>query len=113
MEIKPSEDGACSVAVTETEKVKYDVAVENKTLRITVRDERGFWDLFTFLTQKLTVTVLLPKAGYESLFVEGSTGDVEIAGPFDFGDAPFGENVQNEHFHRTGPGARGDFRRNV
>ena len=78
---KPSEDGKLCVECRESEKVKHSVVIEDGTLKIGEKDERGLLDRLTFFGGgSESITVYLPKNEYKSLKVSVSTGDVKLDG---------------------------------
>ena len=84
--IKPSDNGSVSVVCEERENVKHAVSVENDTLKITVNDERKWFDRLEFFPKPLSVTVYLNASQYGALKVSNSTGDVSLDGAFTFGN---------------------------
>lgn len=81
-----AEDGKCKVECYEDEKAKHTVEVDDDTLDIKVDDKRNWLSFIDFNLNKPTVTVYLPKSEYISLFIEESTGNVEIPKDFKFKD---------------------------
>ncbi len=81
----PTDPPGCAVICEEPEKVTYAVTVENGTLKIAVDDQRTWTDRLTLFAKSPTVTVCLPEGPYESLRIDGRTGDVTIPGGFSFG----------------------------
>ena len=78
-----SENEESKVVCYELEKVKHSVFVENETLKISVSDNRNWYEfIVNFAKQK--ITVYLPKTEYKSLDINESTGNVEIANNFKF-----------------------------
>ena len=73
-----SENGKCSVECYEEEKLTHFVSVENDTLVIAVQDERAWYDHIGLLFGEAKLTVNLPKAAYDALSVQASTGDVAL-----------------------------------
>lgn len=83
----PSEDGKCRVECYEEKDAKHSVTVKDETLTIELIDERTVYDFMghiglNFDTPK--ITVYLPKTEYTALYVEESTGDIEMPGIFTF-----------------------------
>lgn len=79
----PSEDGKAKVVAYEEEKINHTAKVEDGTLKIEITDSRNWYEklrLFNFDSSKLTV--YLPKASYESLKIDSSTGDICVDGAF-------------------------------
>lgn len=80
----PSEDGACRVVCTESEKTPHVVAVTDGVLTITVTDNREWYDYIGINIGDTKITVYLPAGEYASLNIRESTGDVEIPRDFSF-----------------------------
>lgn len=81
----PSEDEKAKVVAYEEEKINHIAKVEDGTLKIERNDTRKWHEklqLFNFDSSKLTV--YLPKASYESLKIDSSTGDIKIPQNFTF-----------------------------
>ena len=77
-----SESGECSVVYCETDKIHHSTVLENDTLKIETRDERGWFEKLGFFSRKRpSVTLYLPKKEYDSLAVEAATGDIQISLP--------------------------------
>lgn len=84
--ILPSTDGECRVECLEEEKLFHRVEVKDGVLTVAIEDTRAWYEhiqLFSFQTPH--VKIYLPSGAYESLFVKGSTGSVEISRAFSFG----------------------------
>lgn len=79
-----SDDGKCRVECYEEEKAKHSVAVQENTLVIKMIDEKSWYDYIGINFGSPKITVYLPKAEYTSLFINGSTGDIEIPKNFKF-----------------------------
>ncbi len=73
-----AEDGMCKVVCYEPEKVKHLVTVTDETLTINVVDTRQWYDHIGIMMDSPRLTIYLPEKEYESFFIEGSTGDVEM-----------------------------------
>ena len=85
---KQAEDHKLRVECVEWEKVKRTVAVEDGTLKITVDDEREWYErlmLFSFKPQ--SITVYLPNDYYKALSVSAYTGDVSVPKEISFAEA--------------------------
>ncbi len=81
----PSADGVCRVVCHERETQRHAVDMQNGALEIRETDTRVWRDhisLFSFGETRLTV--YLPAGEYAGLFIEESTGDVEIPADFTF-----------------------------
>ncbi len=81
----PSDDGSCRVTCVEREKETHSVSVTDSSLNIQLVDSRAWYEHVSIFSLPTTVTVYLPKAEYDSLAVNTSTGDVKIAKNFTFG----------------------------
>ncbi|MBE6619065.1 MAG: DUF4097 domain-containing protein [Ruminococcaceae bacterium] len=93
---KLSEDGKCKVECYEREKVKHDVTVDGKELKIKTDDTRKWWDhisLFSFKSSK--ITVYLPNEEYLSLNVKAHTGKIDVSKDFTFGDLDISVNTSD------------------
>lgn len=88
LQILPAKEGQKYQVVSyEAENQPHTVRVENGTLIITQKDERKWQDhieFFSFSEPKITIYV--PETSYDSLYVEGDTGDVETHGALTFGN---------------------------
>ncbi len=83
--LKLSQDGKASAVCEERDKLSYDVYVEDATLCIIARDKREWYEQAGTFNKDLSLTLYLPEERYESLKIDGRTGDVEIPGDFSFG----------------------------
>ncbi|HPE94550.1 MAG TPA: DUF4097 family beta strand repeat-containing protein [Bacillota bacterium] len=79
-----SDDGRCRVDCYEAEKEKHSVTVENSTLTINIVEERKWYDYIGITIGNPKITVYLPETEYTSLFINESTGDIEIPENFKF-----------------------------
>lgn len=82
----PSADSGTTVVCQEQEKVKHSVTVEDGTLKIQVRDTRKWYDYIGIHFGKTKITVSIPAGVYGKLWVTSSTGMVEVAKDFQFGE---------------------------
>lgn len=82
-----SEDGSCKVVCTEAEHVYNVIGVKNKTLSIERVDERKWNEYIGIFINEIELTVYLPKADYEKLTINNSSGSVEIPAGFTFSEA--------------------------
>lgn len=71
-----SEDGKCKVECYEEKNAKHSVTVENDLLA--VRTSKSWYDYIGFSFGSPKITVYLPKAEYDALSINESTGKVEI-----------------------------------
>lgn len=90
LKILPAKEGQeYQVVSYEREKQPHTVRVENDTLIITQKDERKWYDhivIFSLPFSEPKITVYVPETDYDSLYVEGTVGDVETDGSLTFGD---------------------------
>ena len=70
------------IVCEEDEKVLHTVKVENGTLKITVQDNKSWFDWLGFSAEDMKLTLYLPAVQYESVNIRTHTGDVEL--PKDF-----------------------------
>ncbi len=67
------------VECTKTRGIKYDVRVEDSTLKIETSDERKWYDYIKFFSLDMKLRVYLPgEVDYSSVVVRNTTGDVII-----------------------------------
>jgi len=81
-----SQDGTCKVVCFEEANRKHSVTVENGELKI-YQDDKGAHSYLDISFYKQSTTVYLPKAQYESLFINVSTGDIKLAENLHFNSA--------------------------
>lgn len=85
IEIKSSSDNVNKVVCKETEKETHIVKVNDKTLNISIDDQRKPYEkLFSFDDKK--ITIYLTNTIFESLTINGTTGDVIVSDGFSFKD---------------------------
>lgn len=77
-----SPDGKCKVECYEDVNAKHSVTVNENTLSVQLVDHRQWYDYIGIHLNTPRVIVYLPVSEYTELFVQGSTGDVQI--PRDF-----------------------------
>lgn len=80
----PSEDGKCRVVCYEPQNAKHAVIVQGDTLTIHAVNEKEWYEQVGITTETPAITLYLPNAEYGNLFVEESTGDIEIPKDFRF-----------------------------
>ena len=93
-----SEDETCKVVCYEHESIKYSAKVKNSTLTIDVIDNRKWYEYIGIYFDTAKITVYLPKTDYTSLFVEESTGNVEIPKGFKFEDVDISLSTGDVNF---------------
>ena len=86
VKILPSRDGKCTVILHEKETFSHVVDVKNDTLCITAPTEKS-WLEFLFGFQNPMLEIYLPKADYDSLDIDCSTGNIYVSDAFTFGNA--------------------------
>ena len=79
-------DADAQVVIREQERVNHSVYVEEGTLRIEMNDMRSWIDHIGILgifgeTEKMNITVYLPEAEYDSVYVRTATGDIQTPAP--------------------------------
>jgi hypothetical protein len=82
--IVPSASSKCQVVCSEPENLRHSVAVLDGTLTIQEIDTRKWNQYIGFSFGSSQITVYLPQAEYQTLYIRESTGDVEIAEDFSF-----------------------------
>ena len=83
-----SVDGNASVVCVEREGRRFDVKVENGTLKVTQEERKNWFADFNFFSfKKTSATLRLPAGSYESLKIESDTGDISGPKDFSFGSA--------------------------
>ena len=80
----PSDDGICKAVCYEREKNKHSATVQNETLTIQSHDDRKWYEHIEISWGTPKITVYLPETEYASLFIQESTGDIEIPKDFYF-----------------------------
>ena len=80
----PSADGTCKVVCFKDRNVQYTVSVDEGKLSIRSEDQRKWHEKIGVMTEKPSVAVYMPAGVYGDLFVQSSTGHVEIPGDFSF-----------------------------
>lgn len=80
-----SEDNSCRLVVYSQEKVNFGATVSDGKLTVTHSDERAWYERIAFITESPELTLYLPKAQYDTLVIDGTTGDVDVPKGFTFG----------------------------
>ena len=73
-----SEDGVCRVVCQEKEHETHTVKAENGTLFLRQENNKKWYHYIGFDFHTSSVDVYLPKAAFEALNMDGSTGDVTV-----------------------------------
>lgn len=79
-----AQDGKCRVELYEKTRELHTVLVEDNTLSINVVNQKKWYDYISFGFSEDKITVYLPKAEYDSLFINTDTSDIEIPSDFSF-----------------------------
>lgn len=79
---RPSEDGSCRVEILEREGKPHGVAVKDGVLCIEEPEEK--WSFFSLSFAEPKITVCLPEGEYAELFIEESTGKIDVPADFRF-----------------------------
>lgn len=79
-----SDDDKCHVVAYTQKNINYDVKVENGVLKISIHDDRAWYEYIHIGVERSSLTVYLPKTEYSALTLNGSTCDVLLSGNFKF-----------------------------
>ena len=79
-----SENDKCTVSCREQKNLSHLVMVKDDTLVIEVEDTRKWYEYIGINFGSSKITIALPEIEYASLYIEESTGDVEIPKDFKF-----------------------------
>lgn len=93
-----SDNGKCAVECYEEEKTKHSVTVEDDTLIIKEIDNKSWYDNIGINFSSPKITIYLPKTNYTSLFIEESTGSINLPQNFKFEDANISLTTGNVNF---------------
>ena len=80
----PSEDGKCRVVCYEAANAKHTVVVEDNILTINENNDKKWYEYIGIFTLSPKITVYFTKAEYNSLKIDGDTGDIDIPKDFSF-----------------------------
>lgn len=83
----PATDGNCKVVCTENEVIYDKVAVVDNTLMIERVDESKWYNNIGLHFGEIEITVYLPESEYEALFIDNSSGRIDVQGDFTFAEA--------------------------
>ena len=87
------------LVIKETKKVIHSAEVSDNTLKITVDDQRKWFEkIFNFNDYKIKVDAYIPEANFESLVINSETGDITIPADFTFEKANIKASTGNIHF---------------
>ena len=80
-----SENNECKVVLREALNEKHTVTVEDGTLKISIKDNRKWYEHITFFSFSLPkITIYLPENVYGALTVKQDTGDITLPSAFTF-----------------------------
>lgn len=79
-----SEVDKCHVVAYTQEKINYDVKVEDGALKISVSDDRAWYENIKIGLEESSLCIYLPKSEYKALTLNGSTCDVNLSQNFKF-----------------------------
>jgi len=102
-----SDDETCIVDCYEEENTRHSVTVENDTLIIKLIDERTVTDYIHYIGINIgtpRITIQLPETEYASLFIDESTGDIDIPKDFSFKDVDISISTGDVRFCATASG---------
>lgn len=80
-------DGNCKVVCTENEVIYDKIEVVDNTLTIERVDESEWYHNIGMHFGEIEITVYLPEKEYEALFVDNSSGRIDVQGDFTFSEA--------------------------
>lgn len=83
----PATDGKCKVVCTENEVIYDKVEVVDNTLTIERVDESQWYHNIGVHFGEIQVTVYLPEDAYEVLFINNTSGRIDVPGDFTFEEA--------------------------
>lgn len=83
----PATDGICKVVCTENNKITNKVDVVNNTLTIEREDYSKWYNNVGVHMKEVEITVYLPEDKYEALFIDNSSGRIDVPGDFTFAEA--------------------------
>lgn len=94
---KLSDNGECRVEFYEEEAKKHSAEVKNDTLIIKSHDSRKWYEFFQFglWFESPKMTIYLPKAAYEELSIDTSTGNINIPEDFTFESVEVDSSTSN------------------
>ena len=96
-----SDDGNCRVECHEEANAKHSVTVEDGTLTVELNDERFVHDFIGYIGLNFgspKITVYLPKAEYDLLYINEDTGDIEMPNDLKFESTDISLSTGNVSF---------------
>ena len=96
--IVPATDGKCKVVCTENEVIYDKVEVVDNTLTIERVDESEWYHNIGVHFGEIEITVYLPEREYETLFIDNSSGRIDVQGDFTFAEAEISNTSGKTNF---------------
>lgn len=85
VELIPAEDGKTRVVCYEESKAKHSVSVNKSgVIEVKIKNDRPWYDYLGIGAENAKISIYLPAGEYNSLRVNGETGDVKIPKSFAF-----------------------------
>ncbi len=88
-------ENECRLECRQSDKITYDVTVENGVLKVKCIDEREWYDHIGIYFEKERVKVYLPKNSFKNLKIFSSSGNVNLSEEFNFGNITIKTNTGN------------------
>lgn len=84
--LSSSDDENCTVHCAESDKIRHQVSVENKTLEIIRTDESKWYEHIGVFwgPQAYSITIYLPQKLYDELYISSVSGDITVPDAFKF-----------------------------
>ncbi len=82
-----AKDGNCKVVCTENDAIYDKIEVVDNTLTIERVDESEWYHNIGVYFDEIEITVYLPEKEYEKLFIDNSSGRIDVQGDFTFMEA--------------------------
>lgn len=73
-----SEDGENKIIYAETEKIKYEISLQNGVLYINSKDDREWYDHITLFSKPLKITVYVTSDKFDTVNISCRTGNINI-----------------------------------
>lgn len=100
-----AEGEKCTVVCCEEEKASHAVDVSGDTLSIRQKDERRWYDYIGFSFHTPKITVYLPAAEYDALYVRAVTGSASVPGALSFASADIAVTTGSIDFAASADGS--------
>lgn len=99
-----AQDGKTKVVCCEETEAKHSVEIIQDTLVINQEDNRRWYDFIGFYMENDSISVYLPTAEYEALYLECTTGDVSVSQSLLFKTADVGATTGDIHWEANTEG---------